>query len=178
MVDKAYLTASEVRRLFRRLRGADFLRLAALARIWARGLRQHDPDDLLNEALVRVLAGCRPWPSDVPLPAFFSQVMRSIANQWWQEQRREPLKDDVVNTVFDKARDDPTAWYERGDLISRMRRALRTDPPALAVFDHSLADGDRKEAQSALGMDATQYDTARRRMLRRLFEAFYAGWKS
>jgi hypothetical protein len=63
-----------------------------------------------------------------------------------------------------------------GDLIARMRRALGTDPPAMGVFEHILADSDREEAQAALGMNATQYDTARRRMVRQLFEAFHAGW--
>jgi hypothetical protein len=32
-----------------------------VARIWTTGLRQHDADDLLNEALDRVLSGRRPW---------------------------------------------------------------------------------------------------------------------
>jgi hypothetical protein len=62
------------------------------------------------------------------------------------------------------------------DLISRMRRALSTDSPALGVFDHIIADSDREEAQAALAMGATQYDTARRRMVRQLFEAFHLGW--
>ena len=52
---------------------------------WATGLRQHDADDLLNEALDRVLSGRRTWPIDVPLLAFLSQVMRSIASQWRKE---------------------------------------------------------------------------------------------
>ena len=64
MDDKAtHLTLGEVRRILGRLRRPDILRFSALARIWATGLRQHDADDLLNEALDRILSGRRPWPS-------------------------------------------------------------------------------------------------------------------
>lgn len=177
MDDEAtHLTAGEVRRIIGRLRGPDLVRLAALARLWATGLRQHDADDLLNEAFDRVLAGRRPWPVQVPLPAFLSQVMRSIASQWRQEARREPLKEDEAGEVLEEESHNPGACYEMGDLIARMRRAHGNDAPALGVFEHILANSDREDAQAALGMTATQYDTARRRMVRQLFEAFHAGW--
>lgn len=177
MDDEAtHLTPGEVRRIIGRLRGPDLVRLAALARVWASGLRQHDADDLLNEALDRVLSGRRPWPIDVPLPAFLSQVMRSIASQWRQEGRREPLKEDEAGQGFEEESHNPRSCYEIDDLIARMRQTLETDPPALGVFEHMLADNDREDAQLALAMNATQYDTARRRMVRRLFEAFHIGW--
>jgi len=175
--DATHLTPGEVRRIIGRLRGPDILRLSALARTWATGLRQHDADDLLNEALDRVLSGRRPWPTDLPLPAFFSQVMRSIASQWRRENRREPLKEDETSEVFEEESHNPSTRYERDDLIRRMRRALDTDPSALGVFDHILADSDRENAQAALGLNEKQYDTARRRMVRQLFEAFHSGWK-
>lgn len=178
MDDEAtHLTPGEVRRTISRLRRPDLLRLAALAKVWATGLRQHDADDLINEALDRVLSGRRPWPSHVPLPAFLSQVMRSIASQWRQEDRREPLKEDA-NQVFEEDSHNPATCYEMDDLISRMRQALGADPPALGVFEHILADSDREEAQAVLRMNATQYDTARRRMMRQLFEAFHSGWNN
>lgn len=175
--EAAHLTPGEVRRIIGRLRGPDILRLSALARTWATGLRQHDADDLLNEALDRVLSGRRPWPTDLSLPTFLSQVMRSIASQWRRENRREPLKEDETGMAFEEESENPAAGYEMDDLISRMRQALDTDSSALGVFDHILADSDRYEAQAALGVNATQYDTARRRMVRQLFEAFYSGWK-
>jgi hypothetical protein len=52
--DAAHLDPEEVRRLLWRLRVPDILRLASLARAWARGLRQHDADDLLGEAFDRL----------------------------------------------------------------------------------------------------------------------------
>ena len=177
MDDEAtHLTLGEIRRIIGRLRGPDFVRLATLARVWATGLRWHDTDDLLNEVLDRVLSGRRPWPIDVPLHAFLSQVMRSIASQWRRESRREPLNEDEPGEVFEGESQNPTARHEMDDLIARMRQALGADPPALGVFEHILADSDRDDARAALSMNATQYDTARRRMVRQLFEAFHTGW--
>lgn len=72
------LSIEEVARLFNRLRPADHLRLAALAKAWISGCPRREPAELLNEALVRVLSGARPWPADVSLHAFLSQVMRSM----------------------------------------------------------------------------------------------------
>jgi DNA-directed RNA polymerase specialized sigma24 family protein len=112
-------------------RGPDLVRLAALARVWATGLRQHDADDLLNETLNRVLSGRRPWPIDVPLPAFVSQVMRSIASQRRHEDRREPLMEDEAGEMFEEER-NPGASYEMGDLISdvaAVRPPQRESPP-------------------------------------------------
>jgi DNA-directed RNA polymerase specialized sigma24 family protein len=159
MSDEAtHFTPGEVRSNISRLSEPDLMLFAALARVWAKDLRQHDADDLLNEALDRVLSGRRPWPIVLPLPAFLSQVMRSIASQWRQQDHREPLKEDRIGEVLEEESHKPVAYYEEDDLISRMRRALATDAPALGVFEHILKDSDREDAQAALGMDATQYD--------------------
>jgi DNA-directed RNA polymerase specialized sigma24 family protein len=174
--DSTHLSLAEVRRALRRLGAPEIVRLGALARAWGKGLRQHDSDDLLAEAFERVLSGRRPWPVQVPLPAFFSQVMRSIRSQWLQEDRREPLRGDDTGDDRDENGHDPVTQYVTDHLVARMRGKLGGDPLALGVFDHILADSDRSEAQAALGIDAAAYDTARRRMVDRLFKAFHAGW--
>jgi DNA-directed RNA polymerase specialized sigma24 family protein len=174
--DATHLGLEEVRRILRRLREPEIVRLAALARTWAKGLRQHDADDLIDETFERVLSGHRPWPIAVPLPAFSSQVMRSIRSQWLKEERREPLREDVTGYVRNDDSDDPGSSYETGHLVAQMRRQLVDDPPALGVLDHILADSDRAEAQAALDLDATGYDTVRRRMVSRLLKVFHAGW--
>ncbi|MFG3594524.1 hypothetical protein [Bradyrhizobium sp. RDI18] len=147
MDDEAtHLSLGEVRRIISRLRGPDLVRLSLLARAWAAGLRYHDTDDLLYEALDRILSGRRLWPSEVPLPAFLSQVMRSIASQWRQEDRREPLREDETDQMFEDETQDPSTRYEMDDLISRMRCALASDPIA---FD--VVDGARSRHRSAIG---------------------------
>jgi DNA-directed RNA polymerase specialized sigma24 family protein len=176
--EPTHLSMSEVRRALDRLRPADIVRLSELARNWARGLRGHDADDMLNEAFDRVLSGRRPWPSDVPTPAFFSGVMRSIASQWRREGAREPLIEDGEEGATENISGGLSPDLELNHLISRMRHALTGDPEAREALEHILADSDRDEAQCASGLDATRYETARRRMLRHMFTAFSTGWKS
>src|SRR5947207_12373875 len=85
-------TTANVARAIHALSETDLVRLKALARLWSRGL----PGglgwaDILNEAIVRVLDGSRPWPPRVPLLAFLSGVMRSICDDQWRKARRELL---------------------------------------------------------------------------------------
>lgn len=167
------LSIDEVARLLSRLRQADHLRFAALAQTWISGCPRREPAELLNEALSRILSGARPWPVDVPLPAFLSQVMRSIASQWRHEDQREPLLNDG-DVLRDDAAIPETSDF--ADLTVRMRKALEDDPPALGIFEHILSQTSRKDARTELGIDETGYDTVRRRMIRTLKEQFSPGW--
>lgn len=167
------LSLEEIGRIFNRLRQPDLLRMAALARVWVRGLDRRDEADLLNEALARILSGQRPWPVDIPLHAFLSQVMRSVASQWRHEDLREPLADDGTDP---REPVQPMADVEVADLVGRMRVALDDDAPARGVFDHILMHTCRDQARNLLGLDATAYDTSRRRMIRTLQRQFNPGW--
>jgi hypothetical protein len=123
----AHLSPDEVRRALDRLRPADIVRLSLLAKHWAGGLARRDADDLLNEAFDRVLSGRRPWPSAVPTPAFFNEVMRSIASQWRHEDAREILIEDDENGATSEIEGGLGIDHEFNDLISRMRHALDGD---------------------------------------------------
>ena len=164
----------EVRRLLSRLRRENILRLTALARTWIGLAPRRDAQDLLAEALDRMLSGRRPWPVGVPLPAFLSGVMRSIADEWAKADARQPLiadggEDEVADAVAAVRRDE--------ELFDAMRRELANDDAGRGVYEHMRLGTRRAEAKVALGMDDTQYDTARRRMLRTLWRAFGPGWK-
>ncbi len=175
--EPTHLSLSEVRRALDRLRSAEVLRLSLLARHWAADLGRRDAADLLNEAFDRVLSGRRPWPSDITMPAFFNGVMRSIASQWRREDARESLIDDGEDGATDKIQGGLAPDHELNDLLFRMRQALDEDSQARGVMEHILVDSDRDEAQAALGLDATGYDTARRRMIRHMFVTFNSGWQ-
>lgn len=169
-----YLSLEEVGRLLSRQRQPDLLRLAALAETWVSGIPRREAFDLLNEALSRVLSGDRPWPADVSLPAFLSQVMRSIASQWRHEDFREPLAADQDEELGNGRSDSVNHSF--ADLIQRMRVTLLDDPSALGIFDHILTQTGRMQIYDQLGLDATSYDTARRRMIRILRRQYKLGW--
>lgn len=175
MDDSEYLTSAEVASLLGRLGKADILRLTAIAGAWVRICPRRDPMDMFDEVVARVLSGRRSWPADVGLVPFMHQVMRSIAHQWRVEDQRElvGIKEDVIDD-----REDTTADFEARDLIDRMRLSLSDDAEALGVFEQQLLQTGKTEAQTRLGLSATVYDTARRRMIRSLRRRFTAGWKS
>lgn len=171
--DDQILSTEEVRRHFDRLRQADIVRLTALATTWTRGLGRRDPQDLLGEAMTRILSGQRPWPAHLSFFPFVSQVMRSISSQWRHDDAREPLLEEATELP-------PAAQgledQDFADLTRRMRACLEEDRAARGVFDHLLRQSDRRQAQAALGLDATSYDTARRRMSRVLHRHFATAW--
>lgn len=107
-------------------------------------------------------------------PDILSQVMRSIVSQWRHQDAREPLAADHIPNLGDLAADEEDIDF--ADLTQRMREALRGDGPALGIFDHILTQTSRKQACEQLGLDATGYDTARRRMTRTLRRQFKLGW--
>ncbi len=107
-----------------------------------------------------------------------SQVMRSIARQWRDQEIREraALAEEQRGTA--DCEPHPEKGYVASDLTARMRKTIADDPEAFAIFESILRDQDKAEAQEKLGCDDTTWDTARRRMVRRLFNAFEMDWKS
>lgn len=57
----------------------DFLRLKAIARLYARGLPPDAGwDDLLQEAFTRVLVGARVKPNEIAMLPFIAGIIRSL----------------------------------------------------------------------------------------------------
>lgn len=179
-------TAVEAARAIAALRQTDLLRLAALARLWSRGL----PDglgwtDVLNEAIVRVLDGSRPWPPGVPLLAFLSGVMRSICDDHWRRARREALRRhgdiaDLDATVGDGA-PDPERMLAAAQALAAIIALFAADALALQVIA-GLSEGlTAAEICRQYAMAERDYDTTRKRMRRKLMRhrlqsAWGANW--
>jgi DNA-directed RNA polymerase specialized sigma24 family protein len=68
----------------------DLLRIKTVARIYARGLPQEGAwEDMLQEALTRVLAGSRRRPEGVAIVTFLAGVLRSLRADYWRRAKRE-----------------------------------------------------------------------------------------
>src|SRR5580693_9931518 len=98
----------------------DLLRLRAIARLRARSL----PDgmswsDLLHEAVLRALAGARPWPPGVPLLAFLAGVMRSLVDEQW---RRRRLLDTLPAPEGAGPVNDPERVYAAAEALAAIHR--------------------------------------------------------
>jgi DNA-directed RNA polymerase specialized sigma24 family protein len=155
----------------------DLLRLKALARLYARGLPPDvDWEDLLQEALTRALAGVRVVPTDVPPVAFIAGVMRSLRSEHrrrFARARRDAAADQQDGTASrDIEMRDPSPLPERvlnaRQELAQIRKLFSEDPMAMGILD-GLAEGwGPEQICKHLGLTATAYDTARRRMRRTL----------
>jgi DNA-directed RNA polymerase specialized sigma24 family protein len=173
----------------------DLLRLKTIARLHARGL---PPDvgweDLLQEALTRVLTGTRTAPEGVSTVAFLAGVMRSLRSEHWRRvaaglgaggdgrrragptsdyrsypSREAALRDAGLETA---ALPDPVADPERSLIalqeLDAIERLFADDPVVLRIID-GLGEGlTAEQIRATLGLSKTDYDSARRRMRRRL----------
>ena len=171
-------TTVDVARALHALSDADLVRLKALARLWSRGLPGgFGWADVLNEAIVRVLDGSRPWPPDVPLLAFLSGVMRSICDDLWRRARREPLADDLTDLVVpvEETSPDPERTLAAAQALVEVHRLFAADSCALKIIA-GLSEGlAAREICRLYGLSERQYDTARKRMRRALLRCGLAG---
>jgi DNA-directed RNA polymerase specialized sigma24 family protein len=157
----------------------DFLRLKSIARWHARGLPPDVTwDDLLQEAITRVLVGSRRQPQGVKMVAFLAGIMRSLRAEHWRRARHGPGSADSLRidhkrdlskepALRDSAPDPEQSLMAREELCA-IEGLFAGDIVALRIIA-GLAEG-RSAAQirDAAGISKTDYDSARRRIRRAL----------
>ena len=133
-------------------------------------------DDLLQEALTRVLTGRRVKPGDVSMVAFLGGIMRSLRADHIRRARRGMKRDDPhwLGNEPDERPElevlDPAADPERAliatDELDKIRQLFADDPLALQIID-GLAEGlTAEQIRAHHGISRTDYDSARKRMRR------------
>jgi DNA-directed RNA polymerase specialized sigma24 family protein len=155
----------------------DLLRLKTIARLYARGLPPDVAwDDLLQEAITRVLVGSRRQPQGVTTVAFLAGIMRSLkAEHWRRAQRgsgaRETLRvdhageDSPARVLPDPAPGPERALCARQELAA-IERLFADDAVALKIIA-GLGEGlSAEQIRIAAGLSKIDYDSARRRMRR------------
>jgi DNA-directed RNA polymerase specialized sigma24 family protein len=161
------------------VREIDLLRLKTIARWHARGL---PPDvtweDLLQEAITRVLVGSRQVPEGVTMVAFIAGIMRSLRTEHWRRVNRESPSDGTLRIDHDTddgrslALPDPAPGPERA-LIARQAltavEGLFADDPTVLKIIAGLGEGlSAEQIRTAAGLTRTDYNSARRRIRRTL----------
>jgi len=143
----------------------DLLRLRAIARLRARSL----PDDgmswsdLLHEAVLRALAGARPWPAGVPLLAFLAGVMRSLCDEYWRRHRRQH---DLPAPHDRGGADDPERACAAAEALAAIQRLFASDKAALKVITALTSGMAAEDIRRQCGLTEVEYDTTRRRIRR------------
>lgn len=154
----------------------DLLRLKTLARWYARGLPPDVGwDDLLQEALTRVLTGARERPEDVPMVAFIAGIMRSLrAEHWRRFTKARPREVQLGQTAEGEAPEvlDPAPGPERTvsarQELAMIRQLFTGDVLALKIIG-GLSDGrSAEQIRADHKISKVDYDSTRRRMRRTL----------
>jgi len=152
-------TPAEVRRALGDLSAAQKTVLVKIARAYARKT-SYSHEDLLQEALTRVLEGKRAWPRKLPLAVFLRGVMRSIASDWITEGRDDTVEVDDIGYVNHAA-------AARIDL-RKMFALFHDDPVAQKIFSAMLEGVKGEELRQLSGLAPKDYETKRTKMRRRL----------
>jgi DNA-directed RNA polymerase specialized sigma24 family protein len=176
LVDKRILRPAQAALALELISRLDLLRLKTIARIYARGLLPDGVwEDLLQEAITRVLTGSRRQPEGLTMVAFVAGILRSLRAHYWRRARREPRDDKLridhrgeESFALDLA--DPTPGPERAlearQQLTLIKLLFADDPTALKIID-GLGDGlSAEQIRRSAGLSKTDYDSARRRMRR------------
>jgi DNA-directed RNA polymerase specialized sigma24 family protein len=174
------LTRVEVDAVLTAFQPADWTRAEAIAAALCGGLTGWTPDDLLQEAMTKLLEGDRTWPAGVHPLVVLKTAMRSIASNARKHNEASPVDEAVVldptteldSEVTPKAHGRVTVTPE--DKTSGKQQlvavyAIVSGDEDLEMLVMAWADGLRGEdARQELGWDGKKYDAARNRLLRRL----------
>jgi DNA-directed RNA polymerase specialized sigma24 family protein len=121
---------------------------------------QYGYEDLLQEALTRVLEGKRAWPRRLPIVVFLRGVMRSIASDWVPESLDDAVDVDEIGCASHPA----AARIDAQKMLS----LFDDDPIAQAIFVAMLEGARGEELRELSGLAPKDYETKRTKMRRRL----------
>jgi DNA-directed RNA polymerase specialized sigma24 family protein len=157
----------------------DLLKLKTIARLYARGLPPDVGwDDLLQEALTRVLTGARKCPEGIGMVPFLSGVMRSLRADHWRRaldgasgrhavrldhEEAEPRNNELLDP-----RPNPERALSAHQEIQAIEQLFADDPIALKILA-GLGEGlTAEQIRLRAKIAKTDYDSARKRMRRAL----------
>lgn len=186
------LPPSEMATALGSLPQAGWLRLRKIARYYA-NICPLEPEDLLQTALTRALAGERQCPAHVDVVRFLAEAMRSIASVSQKAEGREEAgqaRQAALRLVQPVEAEEPelqvAALPSPEDALSSEQEAARIKVAILRLFDDDLVaqtiiEGDMEEMtaddiRTLTGLDKVAYASKRRLIRRRIDQAFPRGW--
>jgi DNA-directed RNA polymerase specialized sigma24 family protein len=173
------LTRAEVSARLGDLSGADWARARRLARAKSFGLTGADPDDVLQQALVKLLSGERIWPPVVAPLVVLGNAIRSIAGNWRKRAKTGPIDEFIEVAHTDASMDEeslpqaiaaepatPERMVSGEQQLERVQQAVAHDEEAGLLLS-AWAEGLRGDAaMTELNWSVKTHDAARKRLSR------------
>lgn len=182
-VQEDHASTDEAAAALEQLGTADKVRLEKIARNRVRGLQHVEWSDLLQEAVRRVIEGTRKWPLQVSIVVFMAGVMRSIANEYWEQHYRteeagvlletdaQLPSDSVPVGIIDAAPSSnpgPDRELDAQHELEAIEELFTDDEDALAIVMAKAEGYSPIEIQKEFDMNSTQYASALKKIRRRL----------
>ncbi|WP_159992523.1 hypothetical protein [Roseomonas sp. 18066] len=176
---RAFRQPHEISDALENLDAFGWARLRKLATVLAAGGRGRE-DELLQETMLRVLDGGRPWPQGVLLMPFLAGVMKSVAHGERAKVKHSPVRraaslyDGSGALVIDMADAEPTAEealaeeQAAGRLKQRVVAAFEGDFDAQILLEGMLEGMEGEALRGLTELDPTAYASKRRLIRRRL----------
>ena len=184
-VIKDAFSPAEVKAALNALTAVDIARLNQAAEFFCVINGFDQPNDLLQEALTRALAGQRRCRRDLALVPFLYGSMRSIANAAAKASRRsridpfaDPEDSDEEAELGAHAVElvDPERLAAARDALQKLNELFKDDEEIL-IFIEAMASGLKgRELRQSLGLSKTDHDTIRKRMHRQS-KPFATAWR-
>lgn len=158
-----------------RLSSSDQLRLKRIAQLRALGIPALQWDDLLQEAITRLLSGARRCPNDVPIMACLIQTIRGIASDAREHEARmveaDGFRDEDGSPMVESipsSSPDPESNAVTRHALETIEGMFADDPDAISVL-FALAHGwTPEETVGKRGMTLKRYQSAQKRIRRKL----------
>ncbi|MCZ4288471.1 transposase [Hoeflea alexandrii] len=177
--DEEYHGAEDAIAAFDALSGKDRDNLARIARFIAGTSGFPSPDDLINEAYVRIAEGKRPWPRAHGFVPFVAGVMKSLrSDSAFVTDERKVVRLDQGFAIVTSEDLEMVAANDDDDGLAC--KAIIED--ALSKLEEHFADDDEmqlllmgiqegligKDLQEAVGVDAKRLEALRTRLKRKI----------
>lgn len=183
--DEKAATQDEIRTAINSLTGPELLRLEKFARLRIRGLGRasagRDWKDLLGEAIKATLAGDRRWNNTVGFVQHLLGAMRSISTGWkkkfdpdeahLESELIRPHPEGGESRILDDARStnpDAERILMAKQEVEKIQQLFADDALALDIIGGWRSEMTGPEIKEALGISQREYETAVRRIRRRI----------
>ena len=166
-MDSIYFSREELEALILGLTDTDILRLRQTACTYT-GSHDLEADDLVQEAIVRVLSGDRKsCPSNIPVIIFIIGIMKSIANGERNKNKVRVAYAEKNEDADFPGHQHPECPLVEAERLNEIESIFEDDEDVLLLFMHLQEGNSPSEIQSAEEWDKTKYDTVRRRARRK-----------
>lgn len=185
--DKEYWSVEAIKPLLGGLSDADWVKLNRAA-IYRSAIASMSAEDLLQEALERVLSGQRRCPKNVGILVCLKQTMRSIvsasAKSFSKKPNIDPIPDFEEYTIQESATQEAPKSIEEilcseGEaqkIKSKIMAIFEHDPTSQMILEGRIEEMSAKEIQSMLEIDQKQYQTKSKYIRRTILKNFPNGW--